>query len=132
MEYGNYYYAFNPSVSIDKDNYQRSMKLIAVIYDVLNEYDISVKCKGYTYMKDAICIITDLRRMDVCFEKEVYSLIADKYDTGGTYAIEHNIRNALNSAYCRSEFFTVKPTNKTFLLMAVQEVSDRLLKEMCV
>ena len=70
--------------------------------------------------------------MDVCFEKEVYSLIADKYDTGGTYTVEHNIRNALKSAYCRSEFFTVKPTNKTFLLMAVQEVSDRLLKEMCV
>lgn len=124
------FFAFNPSVITNKGDYLRSMRLITVIYDVLNEYNISVKCKGYTYMKDAICIITDLRRMDVCLEKEVYRLIADKYETGGTYNVEHSIRNALNSAYCRSGFFMNKPTNKTFLLMAVQEVSARLLKEM--
>ena len=132
MEYGNYYFAFNPIIESDKDNYQRNARLLTAIYDVLNKYSISVKCKGYTFIKDAICIITDLRRMDVCLEKEVYPLIADKYDTGGTYTVEHGIRNAISSAYCRSDFLKTKPTNKTFLLMAAQEVSDRLLKEMRV
>ena len=132
MEYGNYNFAFNPSVDTEKDDYQRNMKLLTAIYDVLNEYSISVKYKGYTFIKEAICIITDLRRMDVCLEKEVYPLIAKKYDAGGTYTVEHGIRNAISSAYCRSDSLMTKPTNKTFLLMAAQEVSNRLLKEMCV
>jgi len=132
LNYGNYYFAFNPSIDTEKDRYVRNMMLLKTVYDVLNDYNINVKCKGYTFMKDAICIITDLRRMDICFEKEVYPLIAKKYDTGGTYAVEHGIRNALNAAYLKSGYFTEKPTNKAFILMAVQEVSDRLLKELCV
>lgn len=132
MNYGNYYYAFNPNADNDKEFYVRNIRLLNAIYEVLNEYDINVKCKGYAFMKDAICIIADLRRMDICLEKEVYPLIADKYDAAGTYTVEHNIRNALNSAYLRSGYFMTKPTNKLFLLMAAQEVSDRLLKELCV
>ncbi len=131
MEYGNYYFAFNPSVDVYKDDYLRSIKLLTAIYEVLNEYNISVKYKGYMFIKDAICIITDLRRTDVCLEKEVYPLIAKKYDAGGTYTVEHGIRNAISSAYCGSDYFMTKPTNKTFLLMAAQEVNGRLLKK-CV
>ena len=139
MEYGNNFYAFNPSVATDRDQYQRSMRLIKAIYDVLNEKNINIKSRGYTFMKDAICIITDLKSMDVCLSKEVYPLIADKYHLTGTYVIEHAIRNAIKSACRASEKGAdegsrgpdVPSTNKPFLLMATQEVSSRLLKDVC-
>ena len=139
MEYGNYFYAFNPSVTTEKDQYLRSIRLINAIYDVLNEMNINIKSKGYTFMKDAICIITDLKRMDVCLSKEVYPLIADKYHLSGTYIIEHAICNAIKSAYratCKgtddgSPVPDTPSTNKPFLLMATQEVSSRLLKDVC-
>lgn len=142
MSYGSYFLAFDPSPITDKDQYYKKVKLISTIDDVLNDHRINVKTKGYSFMKDAICIITDLERMDICLNKEVYPLIAKKYEAGGSYAIEHNIRNALNSAYfsclnfpeqktLHATCFDGKPTNKVFLLMAVQEVGSRLLKELC-
>lgn len=132
MNNSDFYFAFNPSVYIDKKTYLWNMRLLNTVYEVLNEYNINMKCKGYTFMKDAICIIADLRRLDICLEKEVYPLIAEKYNIIGTYTVEHSIRNALNTAYLTTGFFMTKPTNKAFLLMAAQEVSDRLFKELCV
>ena len=126
-----YFFAFDPNLEPDKEYYIRTIRLIRTIYDVLNEYNISKKCKGYTGMKDAICIIVDLRRLDICLSKEVCPLIAEKYDAGGIYTVEHGIRNALKSAYMSSEHFDAKPTNKTFLLTVAEEVSDRLLKDIC-
>ena len=89
-------------------------------------------CKGYTFMKDAICIITDLNRLDICLEKEVYPLIAKKYAITGTDTVEHGIRNALKSAEFKTNLLMPRPTNKLFLLMAAQEVNARLLKELIV
>ena len=83
-------------------------------------------------MKDAICIITDLERMDICLEKEVYPLIAKKYAVSGTDTVEHGIRNALKSAELKTDLLMPRPTNKLFLLMAAQEVNARLLKELIV
>ena len=130
---GNYFYAFNPVQSADKDMYQRNIKLLSAINDVLDENCINIKSQGYTYLKDAICIITDRRSLDVCMVKEVYPYIAEK----------HRLKNTLDSAYkrCRSMYperecimnsLEEKVTNKKFLLRAVQEVSDRLLKELSV
>ena len=70
MNYGNYFFAFDPSADNEKIMYERYIRLLETIYNVLNEYNINVKCKGYTFMKDAICIITDLKRMDICLEKD--------------------------------------------------------------
>ncbi len=127
MRHGSYLLAFDPSPVTDKDLYYRKVKLISTINDVLDDHSINVKTKGYSFIRDAICIITDLERMDICLAKEVYPLIAEKYDAGGPYAIEHGIRNALKSA----SSFETKPTNKVFLLTATQEVGSRLLKELC-
>jgi len=132
MNYGNYFFAFDPSADNEKIMYERYIRLLETIYNVLNEYNINVKCKGYTFMKDAICIITDLKRMDICLEKEVYPLIAKKYAAAGTDTIEHGIRNALKTAEFKTDLLMPRPTNKLFLLMAAQEVSERLLKEMFV
>ena len=137
---GNYFYAFNPTQDTDKDMYQRNIRLLSTITDVLDENCINIKSQGYTYLKDAICIITDRRSLDICLVKEVYPYIAEKHRVKSLYKIEHSIRNALDAAYkkCRSTYperdcllnsFDEKPTNKKFLLLAFQEVGNRLLKE---
>lgn len=137
---GNYFYAFNPTMSTDKDMYRRNIRLLNAITEVLDENCINIKSQGYTFLKDAICIVTDRRSLDICMVKEVYPYIAEKHRIKSKYKVEHSIRNALDSAYkkCRStcpekncivNSFGEKPTNKKFLLKAVQEVSDRLLKE---
>ncbi|MBE6028510.1 MAG: hypothetical protein E7227_07965 [Clostridiales bacterium] len=129
---GSYFYAFNPSLNPDRDFYRRNIILIDTIYKVLNEYKINIKSQGYTFIKDAICIIVDKKCLDVSLAKEIYLLIAEKYHVKGIYTIEHSIRNALNAAYRKCpERFSAKPTNKTFILTAAQEVSSRLVKELC-
>ena len=138
---GNYFYAFSPANSSDKEQYHRSIRLLSTINDVLDENCINIKSEGYTFLKDAICIITDRRCLDVCMVKEVYPYIAEKYKGKSVSKVEHSIRNALASAYktCKTRYpdrdcilngFDGKPTNKKFLLRAVQEVSSRLLKEL--
>ena len=138
---GNYFYAFNPAKTADKDLYMRNIKLLGAINEVLDENCINIKSQGYTFLKDAICIITDRRSLDVCLVKEIYPYIAEKHRIKSISKVEHSIRNSLSSAYkrCGSKYperdcimnsFDEKPTNKKFLLRAVQEVSNRLLKEL--
>ena len=129
MSKGSYFYAFNPSQIPDADTYQGNMMLIDAIYEVLNEYGINIKSRGYTFIKDAVCIIVDKKSMDVCLDKEVYPFIAKKYNVKGNYAVEHSIRNAIKAAYMHSaDRFIEEPTNKSFILMTVQKVSARLGK----
>ena len=138
---GNYFYAFNPAQTTDKDMYIRNIKLLGTITEILDENCINIKSQGYTYLKDAICIITDRRCLDVCMVKEVYPYIRDKHRLKSSSKVEHSIRNTLDSAYrrCKSMYperdcimnsFEEKPTNKKFILKAVQEVGSRLLKEL--
>lgn len=138
---GNYFYAFNPARKTDKERYQRDIRLISTIDEVLNENCINIKSHGYTFIRDAICIITDRRSLDVCMIKEIYPYIAEKYESKSLSKVEHSIRNSIESAYkrCRSDHpdrkcimntFDRKPSNKQFLLKTVQEVSSRLLKEL--
>lgn len=138
---GNYFYAFNPTRSTDRDMYQKNIRLISVIHEVLDENCINIKSHGYTFIKDAICIIIDRKSLDICMVKEIYPYIAEKNRIKKLTQVEHDIRNALNAAYkkCRRDYperdcilnsFDEKPTTKKFLLRAVQEVSGRLLKEL--
>lgn len=138
---GNYFYAFNPSSATDKDLYNRNIRLLNTINEVLDENCINIKSLGYTYIRDAICIITDRKSLDVCMVKEIYPYIAEKHRVKKISKVEHSIRNSIDSAYrkCKSKYpdrdcilnsFDEKPTNKKFLLKAVQEVSSRLLKEL--
>ena len=139
---GNYFYAFNPARTADKGTYLRNIKLLKTINAVLDENCINVKSRGYTYLRDAICIIIDRKSLDVCLVKEVYPYIAEKHHMSLS-KVEHNIRNAVASAHkkCRTCYperkcilnsFEGKVTSKKFLLKAVQEVSSRLLKELSV
>ncbi len=138
---GNYYFAFDPEVKMNTETYKRNIRIMKMITDILNENGINIKSHGYTFLKDAICIVTDIASLDISLTKDVYPYIADKYTSKNISKVEHNIRNALNSAYtlikenyperdCIMNSFHKKPTAKKFLLRAVQELEDRYFKEM--
>ena len=139
---GNYFYAFNPTQSEDRETYQHNIKLLNTINEVLDENCINIKTLGYTYLKDAICIVTDRKTLNVCMVKDIYPYIAEKHRIKPG-KVEHSIRNAVNAAYikCRNSYperdcimnsCDGRPTNKKFILRAVREVSNRLLKELSV
>lgn len=140
---GNYFYAFNPKINADKEQFEKSIKLQKTIDDVLRYNCINIDSKGYTYLKDAICIVIDRRSLDICMVSEIYPYIAEKHMISNVSKIEHSIRNSLKSACkkCKSKYpdreciinnFDEKITSKKFILSAVQEISEKLLKEyMC-
>jgi hypothetical protein len=108
---------------------------------VLNEFGIHIGTNGYSYLIEALKIIIDREIYDVRMKTDVYPLIAVKHGLKRYDPVEHSIRNSLKAAYkvCKNKYpdrhcilnsFDEKPTNKKFLLRAVQEVSDRLLKEL--
>lgn len=131
-------YSFSPSVKAEKETYHHSMKLMMVIHDLLNESLINIKSRGYSYIKDAVCIIRDHGTLDVCLKADIYPHIARKHGISGTGRIEHNIRNSINAAYLLHESregrsstfmdrFDSRPTTKEFLLHLIDEVDRRLL-----
>lgn len=133
------YYAFDPR-GVDDGEYYKNILLINCIYSVLDDSGINVKSRGYTYIKDAVCIVIDLNSLDICLTKDVYPLIAKKYKTKALYSIEHNMRNAIESAYFSvarqkpsdrniMRCFDTKPSNKEFILKAAQKVQDLLAEE---
>ncbi len=138
---GYYFYAFNPELRTDREHYKRTIWLTKTITDILNENCINIKSHGYTFLKDCICIVIDLGSLDICLTKDVYTYIAEKYTSKNVSKVEHCIRNSLDAAYkkvkknhpdrkCIMNSFDEKPTAKRFLLRAVQEIDERLLKEM--
>lgn len=138
---GNYFYAFNPAQKIERDFYKRNIVLIKNITDILDENCINIKSHGYTYIKDAICIIADMESLDISLTKDVYPHIAGKYTTKNVSKVEHAIRNVVDSAYrtvkknypdreCIMNSFDEKPTSKKFLLRAVQETERRVFREL--
>lgn len=133
-------YAFDPSEKTEKDIYRHNMRLMTVIHDLMNECCINIKSRGYSYIKDAVCIIKDHGTLDVCLSKDIYPHIARKHDINGITRIEHNIRNSIDAAYrlyiksgkknCPfMDRFESKPTPKEFLLHLKDEVDRRLWAE---
>jgi len=133
-------YAFDPSGREDKEAYHHNMKLMTTIHDILNECSVNIKSRGYTYIKDALCIIIDHGTLDICLSTDIYPHIAKKHNISVMNRIEHNIRNSIDAAYRlhmkneekRSAFmdrFDSKPTVKEFLLHLKDEVDRRLYSE---
>lgn len=132
------YRAFDPTPKADTAHYRKYVELMNTIHDVLDECSINIKTHGYTYIHDAICIITDYNSFDVCLNKDIYPCIATKHRVSGISSIEHNIRNAITSAYESGEAsslfmneFSKKPSNKKFLLAASKEVHRRTMIRQC-
>lgn len=101
---------------------------------VIQQMGVPAHVKGYQYLRDAIILVVEEMNLLGAVTKELYPLIADKYDTTAS-RVERAIRHAIELAWDRgnvemmNKFFgyTVnmergKPTNSEFIAM----VADRL------
>ncbi len=126
---------FDPVPVSGRAQYQRKMQILSIIEDLLNECCINIKSRGYTFIRDAVCIVIDMQTHDICFKADVYPYIADKYRIRKIDLIEHSMRNAIGSGYirCKEEpgheaalkIYSSKPTNKRFILNIAQEAARR-------
>ena len=94
---------------------------------ILKEIGIPYKLNGYSYLVDAITMIVNTKGMDIKVCKEVYPVIAEKYNVSA-YSVERCIRSAIEIGFNRGNVkyldelfgYTVekrkgKPTNTEFL-----------------
>lgn len=101
---------------------------------VIQQMGVPAHVKGYQYLRDAIILVVEEMNLLGAVTKELYPLIAEKYDTTAS-RVERAIRHAIELAWDRgnvdmmNRFFgyTVnmergKPTNSEFIAM----VADRL------
>ena len=130
---------FNPEAKVDPETYRRNVAFISAITKVLEEFDINKKNNGYAYIIDAVMIIIDQNRLDIRLGDNVYPYIKSKYSLNSIAIVEHNIRNAIKSAYNRSKkgnsisrmnSYEKKPTNKEFLITVTHEVSGIMYHEL--
>jgi|GEM_PF-2926068 len=132
-------YGFNPhGKTEDPDSYKKHASFTNAITEALKEFDISIKNNGYAYIVDAVKLIIDQNRLDLKMSDDVYPHIKSKYKLKNIAIVEHNIRNAIKSAYnrChemglsnRMRHFNKKPSNKKFLLMLSDEVRSRMFRD---
>ncbi len=101
---------------------------------VIQQMGVPAHVKGYQYLRDAIILVVEEMNLLGAVTKELYPLIAEKYNTTAS-RVERAIRHAIELAWDRgnvdlmTKFFgyTIsmergKPTNSEFIAM----VADRL------
>ena len=101
---------------------------------VIQQMGMPAHLKGYQYLRDAIIMVVDEMNLMGAVTKELYPMIAEKYDTTPS-RVERAIRHAIELAWDRGNIETInkffgytvnvdrgKPTNSEFIAM----VADRL------
>ncbi len=143
-QYGIDYYMLKPinfsslekrilSIKINKGR-DRIFKGDAIISDLLHELGIPSHIRGYKYIKEGIKIIIKNGNSISYITKDIYPLIAKKYDTTST-RVERAIRHAIEISWNRGDLNLMeeafgnsldvnrdKPTNSEYL----QTIADRL------
>lgn len=136
---GLFIYGFNPAEKVDSETYKKNIAFIKAVTKVLEEFDINKRNNGYAYIIDAVMLIIDQKRLDIRLGDNVYPYIKSKYSLNSIAIVEHNIRNAIKSAYNRSlkgktvsrmNKYDYKPTNKEFLITVTHDVCNRMYKEL--
>ena len=104
------------------------------VTNIIHQMGVPAHIKGYQYLRDAIILVINEVNLLGAVTKELYPMIAEKYDTTPS-RVERAIRHAIELAWDRgntdmiSRYFgyTInlekgKPTNSEFIAM----VADRL------
>jgi len=117
-----------------QENAGKVRNLDREVTKVIQQMGMPAHLKGYQYLRDAIILVVDEMSLMGAVTKELYPLIAEKYNTTAS-RVERAIRHAIELAWDRgnvemmNKFFgyTVnmdrgKPTNSEFIAM----VADRL------
>ena len=124
----------NPTESQPVESVPKVRNLDREVTKVIQQMGMPAHLKGYQYLRDAIILVVDEMSLMGAVTKELYPLIAEKYNTTAS-RVERAIRHAIELAWDRgnvemmNKFFgyTVnmergKPTNSEFIAM----VADRL------
>lgn len=120
-------------------DYGRYLAYMEILRTVLKEFGIRIGNNGYAYTMDAVKIIIDRRNYDIRMKSDVFPLIAAKYHVKNFAAIEHSIRNAINTAYqeqlrvpgCnKMGMFKSRPTCKKFLVFIAETVEQSMCENL--
>ena len=131
----NYLFGFRPEIKSSREDYNRYIVFIRIITDLLKDYGIHITNNGYAYIIDSVMILIDQKSLDLKFNNDVYPLVAFKYGISKTSVIEHNIRNAIQTACAdyekdpeanRMGVFGKRPTNREFLFYITTEVCQKM------
>ena len=133
----NSYSVILPLVDPGNGSAGRNTSLMRMTGDLLDESDFNIRARGYTFISDAICYISEKKCSSVSLHNDVYPYIAEKHGIESLGLIEHSIRNSINSAYKSyiqagggadhfMSRFRSKPSNKEFLLHSVREMDLRM------
>jgi len=104
------------------------------VTNIIHQMGVPAHIKGYQYLRDAILLVIDEVNLLGAVTKELYPMIAEKYNTTSS-RVERAIRHAIELAWDRgnvdlmNKFFgyTInvergKPTNSEFIAM----IADKL------
>lgn len=124
-------FGFDIDRSKKGEEYGTYLAYMEMINSLLREFGIRMGNNGYAYIIDAVKIIIDRNSYEMRLKTDVYPMIAAKYHSRSYHAIEHSIRNAINTAYednrkspgiNKMSMFPKKPTCKKFLIFAADAV----------
>ncbi len=112
----------------------RVRKLDVEVTNIIHQMGVPAHVKGYQYLRDAIIMVVSEVNLLGAVTKELYPMIADKYNTTPS-RVERAIRHAIELAWDRGNIemmnrffgYTIniergKPTNSEFIAM----VADKL------
>jgi len=112
----------------------KSRNLDVEITKIIHQMGVPAHVKGYQYLREAILMVTEEVNLMGAVTKELYPMIADKYNTTAS-RVERAIRHAIELAWDRGNVdlmnkyfgYTIniergKPTNSEFIAM----VADKL------
>ena len=109
-------------------------------YDsLLTSLGFTLKGKGYLYIVEALMLMMNVDIVEN-FSKDIYSLIADKYDTNIS-CVERNIRHAIEVSFPKGKYSLIddlfgysineekgKPTNIEFLIIISHAIKGNVVK----
>lgn len=88
---------------------------------LLHEYEIKPNIRGYRYLREAIKLACENEKILNSMTKQLYPVIAEKYETGWRSA-ERAMRYAIERAWFENPFMAHKPTTGEFIAMAVEDL----------
>jgi two-component system response regulator (stage 0 sporulation protein A) len=116
---------------------QRVRSMDMEITNIIHQLGVPAHIKGYLYLREAILMVVNEIELLGAVTKELYPLIAEKYNTTAS-RVERAIRHAIEVAWGRGNVETItslfgytidlergKPTNSEFIAM----IADKLRME---
>ncbi len=112
----------------------KSRNLDVDVTKIIHQMGVPAHVKGYQYLRDAIIMVAEESNLIGAVTKELYPMIADKYDTTAS-RVERAIRHAIELAWDRGNIdlmnqyfgYTIniergKPTNSEFIAMVADKI----------